>query len=97
MPEFNDTVQRAYIVPRDASLLKPGASTAAFKDKIAAYVKERVSHYKQLRGGEPWFILSVAFSVSILVQSIPFRHLVAARVAGSDTAGPRPPLMLLAV
>jgi hypothetical protein len=42
------TVARAYIVPRDASLFEPGAK---FTPDIFAFVKERASHYKQLRGG----------------------------------------------
>jgi len=44
----NNELPRAYIVPRDSALFEPGAK---FTPDINAFVKERASHYKQLRGG----------------------------------------------
>ncbi|KAF8313574.1 acetyl-CoA synthetase-like protein [Clavulina sp. PMI_390] len=43
-----DEPPRAYIVPRDPALLRPGAK---FEPDVYQWVQDRLAHYKQLRGG----------------------------------------------
>lgn len=42
---------RAYIVPRDLTLLKDPKRAAAFTNMVDAWVKSKVAHYKNFRGG----------------------------------------------
>lgn len=50
--ESGNELPRAYVVPRDPALVKSGPGPAVgFTPDLATYVKERASHYKQLRGG----------------------------------------------
>lgn len=69
---------RAYIVPRDAELMKPGAK---FTPDIFNYVKERASHYKQLRGGTPFhsplFFKSILSFLSSLAFTGPCHEAIA--------------------
>lgn len=46
-----DPFTSAYVVPRDLDVLKTPAHASQLGAEVAAWVKERVSHYKQLRGG----------------------------------------------
>ena len=43
---------RAYIVPKDRSILKDPSRSQKLSDDISAWLKDQVAHYKLLRGGK---------------------------------------------